>query len=38
MDTEGVEATDLTGAHTREPGGTPTYKEEKESVDVEGRG
>jgi len=37
MDTGGVEATDLTGARTRVPGGTPTYKEEKRSVAVEGR-
>jgi hypothetical protein len=37
MDTAGVEATDLTGAHTRVPGGMPTYKEDKRSVEVEGR-
>ena len=37
MDTGGVEATDLTGAHTRVPGGTPTYEEDKRSVDCGGK-
>jgi hypothetical protein len=36
MDTGGVEATDLTEAHTRVPGGMPMYKEDKRSVDMEG--